>query len=85
MREEFESWFYASKYAQVAPPTKAAEQAAWDGWQASRAELVVKMPRQKRIDPHCYDQGKNLKSEGFNEALACCRLSIEDAGIQVKP
>lgn len=45
-RDAFNSWFYASKYAQIVPPTKAHEQAAWDGWQAGRAALAAQqVPR----------------------------------------
>jgi hypothetical protein len=78
-KEQFEAWFYASKYAQVAPPTKAAEQAAWDGWQASRAELVVELPTptmSQYANRHSYNCAV--------EALGWAKEAIESQGIQVK-
>lgn len=39
MREAFERWFYASKYAQVILPTEANKQIAWDGFQAAIAAI----------------------------------------------
>lgn len=39
MREAFERWFYASKYAQVILPTESNKQIAWDGYQAAIAAV----------------------------------------------
>lgn len=78
-REEFEAWFYASKYAQVAPPTKAAEQAAWDGWQASRAALVVELPK-VIID----DDMNKAEWEAARDMRERCEEAIQAAGIPVK-
>lgn len=40
-REQFEAWFYASKYAQVTFPKEPFKQTAWDAWQASRRAALT--------------------------------------------
>jgi hypothetical protein len=55
-RQAFEVWFYASKYAQVAPPTKAQKQVAWDGWQAARAAPPPQQTGEQSLsDAQCDD------------------------------
>lgn len=98
MREEFENSrrfrgmnfarstthpeFYESPYAN----------GAWDGWQASRASLVIELPP---VRPEPIASGDELKSDGeaaswniwVGEKLAKadCREAIEAAGLKVKP
>jgi hypothetical protein len=83
VRGEFESWFYASKYAQVAPPTESAKQAAWDGWQASRETLVIKLPDRLPKDGRgdYWDGATN----GYNQCIDSCAISIKQSGLKVKP
>lgn len=52
-------------------------QAAWWGWQASRATLVVELPKQ-------YDIG-GLACDAHDRAVAWCSDAIEAAGVKVKP
>jgi len=47
-------------------------QAAWWGWQASRAALVVELP--ERMD-----------SAGCTHVIEQCRQAIESIGVRVKP
>lgn len=72
MREEFESWWYASKYCQVVNPSANAEQTAWDSWQASRASIEVELP-------------SYLDHTGCRHAIECCAEAIESLGLKVKP
>ena len=80
MREEFESWFYASKYAQVATPTESAKQAAWDGWKASRESLVIELPDPE--EPNEYASG-DCAACGWNNMRDEAIAAIEAAGLKV--
>ncbi|SCW88990.1 hypothetical protein SAMN03159424_03996 [Pseudomonas sp. NFACC05-1] len=52
---------------------------AWDGWQASRAALVVELPSRVDAKPYaCYEGGWNDMHDEAREA-------IEAAGVRVKP
>ena len=48
----------------------------WWVWQASREAVVVELPERK---------GESTRGNGFNEALACCRESVEAQGLKAKP
>lgn len=51
--------------------------AMWVGWQASRAALVVELPKQ-------YDIG-GLACDAHDRAVALCSDAVESAGVRVKP
>lgn len=55
-----------------------------EAWEASRASLMVELPRRKQNDPYCYDQGVNALADGFNQALEICADSLKSQGIKVK-
>lgn len=43
MVDEFDNWFYASKYAQVINPKTSTKQVAFDGWEAATEAMQAKI------------------------------------------
>ncbi|AZE90240.1 hypothetical protein [Pseudomonas orientalis] len=63
--------FYDSPYAN----------GAWDGWQASRATLVIEFPELHTMAPD-----DDRKWHGCrNSTIRTCARAIEAAGLKVKP
>ncbi len=63
--------FYDSPYAN----------GAWDGWQASRAALVIELPELHTMAPD-----DDRKWHGCrNSTIRTCARAIEAAGLKVKP
>lgn len=62
-------------------------QSAWMAWQASRAALVVELPKQVGLDkPFTGIPMDEMKADNsYNLALSRCRAAIEAAGVRVKP
>lgn len=64
---------------------------AWDGWQASRAALVIELPEKDPAGSGGGDCGDGRPSEEqyvaahCNIVLAQCRKAIEAVGVKVKP
>lgn len=97
MREEFEAWRLRKfcggaerlKKCSNAPEIYyyTAEQEAWETWQASRAALVVELP--KPVEPEePEDAFDDSWMDGFNAAgrmRDACASAIEAAGVRVKP
>jgi len=46
MVDEFDNWFYASKYAQVINQKASTKQVAFDGWEAATESMQVKLDAQ---------------------------------------
>lgn len=52
-------------------------------WEASRAALVVQLPKERAVSPHCREQA--TCAGAYNAALKDCIKAIQDVGVQVKP
>ena len=62
-REQFEAWWYASKYCQVPGyPEKEWQQIAWDGWQSARAAAPSPTMRELTADEHAALDAALMKS-----------------------
>lgn len=87
-REAFESWYYASKYAQVILPTDANYQACFDGWQAAtelKNKEIVRLEKYaiqlheenerwatETVDQHNHIQDLADKNDKLQAKLAMC-------------
>lgn len=56
--------------------------AAWDGWKASRAAIVVELPSIREIT---MGRRENEHDSGFNAAVDLCIDAVEAVGLKVKP
>jgi hypothetical protein len=86
MTEHFESWFYASKYAQVILPTEANKQIAKDGWKAATeqshlriAELEEQLAAQQALVVHLIPHVK--MSDKGQEELAAIKVAEYQRGV----
>ncbi|TWI45032.1 hypothetical protein IQ22_04671 [Pseudomonas duriflava] len=84
-KEEFEAWWTLHSAMMSVMHSidlgEAEKQFALLAWQASRAALVVELPKFPIPRRGSYSKAKL----GWIEAYRSCRQSIEAAGIQVRP
>lgn len=96
MREEFEAWvnFRALDtpmgfYPRLLHRSRLDEDiyttswvdSAWEGWQASRAALLIELPVKGNPRPENEVSWHNIR----NQTIEACARSIEAAGVKVKP
>ena len=89
-REQFEAWAIANRNAWFPDLTRSintpenyygvATQAAWEAWQASRADIVVTLPEKIEFDQYTSPE----EASSFNSALEYCEAAIQAAGVSVK-
>jgi hypothetical protein len=67
MRKEFESWLYGDKNFALS-----ADELAWSAWQASRAAIVVELPKY------------TPKAHRINATVAGIKIELKKAGVSYK-
>lgn len=93
MREEFEEAYadycaehgwktYTAFHMLSEVYVKASTELAWNMWKASRASLVIELPKIRRI---VMGRRENECDSGFNDAVDLCTDAIVSAGLKVKP
>ena len=81
-RKQFEEWFSdKGKYPKATEKLKgeyllASARAAWDGWQASRAAIEIKLDDKVMVEDE-FDKG-------HNGAIEYCAEAIRSVGLKVK-
>lgn len=81
MREQFEAWALTeglSLNTRYGTYFLATTEKAWRSWKASRAAVVVELPREPYV-------GQGFSQPSYGDALKDCRAAIEAQGLKVAP
>lgn len=80
MSKEFIDWFFDKKKSDCGNVWLIASAAMWEGWKASREELVIQLP-----DTSFIVMPKNAsRADCYRQGIQDCTKVLNDAGIIVK-